>query len=227
MSVFSSSTMNSEKVIEHIKSMGANLVGIGNVSIGLAEEFAHMPRGISIGMKHPSLKLKQQKIPLYQHLHQTIDKHLQEIQEYVTKELRTSGYKALSIPPDSYRHDHTFISRLYPLFPHKTAATCSGLGWVGKSGLLVTSEFGPRVSWATILTDAPIDVNSEPITASQCGDCKRCVNACPSEAISGIEWKRATEYHTMINVEKCSEQLAENFEQFGHYICGRCVLVCP
>ncbi|MHB9093589.1 MAG: hypothetical protein ACYC21_02860 [Eubacteriales bacterium] len=34
---------------------------------------------------------------------------------------------------------------------HPPAATCAGLGWVGKNGLLVTKEYGARLGWATVL----------------------------------------------------------------------------
>ena len=38
-------------------------------------------------------------------------------------------------------------------FPHKTAATQAGLGWIGKTALFVSPEFGPAVRLATVFTD--------------------------------------------------------------------------
>ena len=39
------------------------------------------------------------------------------------------------------------------------AATSAGLGWIGKNGLLINREFGPRLSLVTVLTDAAIDTD--------------------------------------------------------------------
>jgi len=141
--------------------------------------------------------------------------------------LRKNGWRALSIPPDSHRQEGSFIARLFHLFPHKTAATCAGLGWIGKSGLLISREFGPRLSWATVLTDAPLPLNPYPVISSGCGDCRCCVEACPSGAIRDVHWKRSAEYKPLIDVDRCMGQLKKNKERYGYFSCGICVLVCP
>ena len=68
------------------------------------------------------------------------------------------------------------------------AATRPGLGWIGKSALLVTPEYGPAIRLASLLTYAPL-VTGTPIQQSQCGDCTRCQDACPGGAISGPHWE--------------------------------------
>lgn len=227
LQAFSTNVIDSELFKKHIQSMGASVVDFGDVSTGLAPEFSHMPRAISLGIKHPSVEEDIECVNFYPHLYISIDKRLQKIQKKIGKALRQSGWKALCIPPDSHRIDGSFISRLFPLFPHKTAATCAGLGWVGKSGLLISRDYGPRMSWATILTDATLEVNPNPITSSQCGECRRCIKACPAGAITGKHWKRLEKYESMIDTEKCSAYLQKNNEKYGQFVCGICILACP
>ena len=205
-----------------IKEMGANEVGFGDVSVGIAPELSHMPFAIALAIKHPPV----QAYP-YTHFSLAIDRHLLEIQRIVARGIRRQGWRALSIPPDSCRHDSTYISRILNLFPHKTAATCAGLGWVGKSGLLISTRFGPRLSWATILTNAPLQLDAAPIKKSFCGSCCCCVEACPANAIKNDDWEYGTSYRTMIDVDRCAAELEKNNERYGQYACGICMLVCP
>lgn len=59
----------------------------------------------------------------------------------------------------------------------KLAARPAGLGWIDRSCLFITSDYGPRVRFATVLTDARLDAGS-PID-EKCGDCRECVDTCP------------------------------------------------
>ena len=74
--------------------------------------------------------------------------------------LESEGYKAYtvsssqSIPP---REDYKGV------FPHRTAATLSGLGFIGKSGAFIHNKFGARVRLVTILTSAPLNAG-KPVT---------------------------------------------------------------
>ena len=42
------------------------------------------------------------------------------------------------------------------VFSNKLAAHLAGLGWIGKSCLLITPQVGPRVRWVSVLTEAPL-----------------------------------------------------------------------
>lgn len=219
--------LDSKALKKRILDLGANEVGIGDVSVGLAPELSHMPVAIAIAVQHPPLALQDTPTYPYTHFSLAVDRRLLEIQRVITRGIRRQGWRALSIPPDSCRHDSSFISRVFNLFPHKTAATCAGMGWVGKSGLLISNRFGPRLSWATILTNAPLQFIEEPITESFCGNCSRCVEACPAGAIADHNWEYAKTYRTMIDVERCATQLQQNKKRYGLYACGACMLVCP
>lgn len=225
--LFFTTTLDSELLKKTIQELGASEVSFGDVRVGMADELSHMSNAISIAIKHPPVMARDANTYPFIKLSMAVDHRLLEIQGVITNLIRDSGWHALAIPPDSYRHDSSFISKMYKLFPHKTAATCAGLGWVGKSSLLINENFGPRLSWATILTDAPLNTENEPVKESHCGQCRICVEACPANAINDVHWKCTKSYRCMINVNRCAGQLQKNLELYGEYACGVCMLVCP
>jgi epoxyqueuosine reductase QueG len=122
-----------------------------------------------------------------------------------------------------------FERTLSVAFQHKTAATRAGLGWIGKSALLVTPEYGPRVRLATVLTDMPLDVGT-PIAAAQCDDCMACALACPAVAIRGEEWQVGLPREALVDAAACWQTAtALLLERVGveSAVCGVCVSVCP
>ncbi|MHB8917027.1 MAG: 4Fe-4S double cluster binding domain-containing protein [Desulfocucumaceae bacterium] len=209
-----------------IYNAGATLVGFGDVSEGLAGELSHLPTAISIAVRHcPAEIIGGPRVVAYSHQLEAVDSKLEQIQKTTVSLLRSSGYKCLAIPPDSLRQDKRFVARLYPLFPHKTAATCSGLGWIGKSGLLVNQLYGPRMSWATVLTNAPLETSARPIYNGRCGDCMNCVKICPVGAVSNREWTRGL-MHSSVDYDLCRQHLERNRQVFGKAVCGLCIIVC-
>ena len=108
---------------------------------------------------------------------------------------------------------------------HKTIAVKSGLGYVGKSGLFLTAEYGSKVRLATVLTDMPL-VNEKGIMENACGDCQLCAKACPSGAIFGV--LPTTDGERNYDPEKCSKYMKEHFQDVGRgSVCGVCIKVCP
>lgn len=224
-SAFDSQALNG-KIIQ----WGASLVGFADVTTGLAKEFRHIPRAISLGLRHPpeiTSIIQKDGVLAYSNQFPDIDDKLLYIEKKIVTFLRLKGYRALAIPPDSDRQDPRLISRLYPLFQHKTAATCAGLGWIGKNGLLINRQYGARLSWATVLTDAPLTVSTDPYLKGKCGSCSKCVNICPAGAFKNEEWVREQNTRAKIDVEGCSRQIERNHRILGQYICGLCILACP
>ena len=111
------------------------------------------------------------------------------------------------------------------LVPHKTVAALSGLGFVGKSGLFLTEEFGSKIRLATVLTDMPLK-STRPIIENGCGACNACKNACPAGAIYGELPTKNGERN--FDAEKCSRYMKEHFQDVGRgSVCGICIKVCP
>ena len=102
----------------------------------------------------------------------------------------------------------------------------AGIGFVGKNGLLVTKEFGSYVYLGELITniefpvDAPVDYG--------CGDCTRCVDFCPTNALLGngkMNAQRCLSYQTQTK----GFMPKEYRKKIGHVIygCDICQQVCP
>jgi epoxyqueuosine reductase QueG len=112
-------------------------------------------------------------------------------------------------------------------FSHKTAATKAGLGWVGKSALFVSAEFGPGVRLASVLTDAPFTTGA-PVVESRCGKCTECIKACPYGAIKGAQWDPEISRDDLLDAFLCSRKREAYILELGFkHPCGLCIKACP
>ncbi|MBA4373119.1 MAG: epoxyqueuosine reductase [Thermodesulfovibrio sp.] len=204
--------MDAEPLKRFLKTEGATLVGIGDVTAALSSEIIHLRRGIAIAVNRNLNR-------------ETVDQ-LIRLQALAEGWLRAKGYRSLSIPADSDRKKDKMITKLYKLFCHKTAATCSGLGWVGKNGLLINREYGSKLSWATVLTNAPFRADA-PTSQSECGDCDLCVRHCPSGAVKGEHWTLADPLKEIVSYEKCRALKTRRISHSSKPNCGFCITVCP
>lgn len=141
--------------------------------------------------------------------------------------LNRRGNKAVAIKP-TVEIGELNKKTLTTSLPHKTVATRAGLGWIGKSALLITERYGAAVRLATILTDAQFRTEN-PIDSSRCGDCMKCVVCCPAKAISGKNWKIGLEREFIYDAFACcatATSLSRKIE-IRLTICGICINVCP
>lgn len=191
---------------------GADIIGFADLKGYLDPDIAHLDRAVSIGICR---NLNERTVHL-----------LAALQKRAAKMLRKKGFRFLCIPPDSDRARGTFISKLYPLLTHKIAATSAGIGWIGRNGLLISPEYGPRLSLATVLTDAPLNTGS-PIEESLCGDCRMCIEHCPSEAITGKDWSRKDPFVELIRLDDCRSHKKNSRAVQGKPNCGLCITICP
>ncbi|MFA4965015.1 MAG: epoxyqueuosine reductase [Thermoleophilia bacterium] len=110
-------------------------------------------------------------------------------------------------------------------FPHKTAATAAGLGWIGKTALFVSPEFGPAIRLATVFTDLLLPAG-EPIVESRCGDCRSCVDACPAGCGRDVQWRAGMPREELFDADACRRHM-ELDRGVDVEICGICVVACP
>ncbi len=154
-----------------------------------------------------------------------LNNKLDEIAEKGAKFIIKRGYEAIAQTREYVQEYDLYRTEM----PHKTVATIAGLGWIGKSALLVTKEFGPAVRLTSILTDMPM-VYDKAIKSSQCEDCNLCTANCPGQAIKGINWDRTLERDKFFDVLKCrktARELSRKRIDQEITLCGKCIVVCP
>lgn len=156
-----------------------------------------------------------------------VNQFLTDLCANTVEDLNRRGYKAKAIDP-TIPITGSALKTLATALPHKTVATRAGLGWIGKSALLITPSHGPAIRLATVLTDAPLE-GGNPIDDSRCGNCTKCVDRCPAQAILGKNWQIGTEREFIYDAHACcakAKELAEQ-QEIPVTICGICINACP
>ena len=109
----------------------------------------------------------------------------------------------------------------------KAWARKSGLGWVGKNANLITKKHGSFYFLAEIICD--LDLNYDSATTDHCGSCRKCIDACPTQAIVSdkiVDGSKCISYATI----ELKNEIPDYFEgkmddwMFG---CDVCQDVCP
>jgi epoxyqueuosine reductase len=103
----------------------------------------------------------------------------------------------------------------------------AGIGWRGKHTLLLAQDAGSMFFIGEILTDLPLPID-EPAT-EHCGTCTRCIDVCPTRAITApyrLDARRCISYLTIEHKGSIPEELRP---LMGNrvYGCDDCQLVCP
>ncbi|NJD51447.1 MAG: epoxyqueuosine reductase [Candidatus Methanoperedens sp.] len=191
---------------------------------------AGFPFSISIGISllNPIVDLLPQRNEkavrvIYRHnAYDIVNLRLDIAASIISVHLQKSGFRALPIPSSKRVDDE----RICASFSHKLGANLAGLGWIGKSCLFITPECGPRVRWATILTDAPIESTGK-IRQEQCGDCRECIDICPTHAITGRLFRANEPREDRFDARKCDRYFDSMEEKNEIAVCGMCLYVCP
>lgn len=110
----------------------------------------------------------------------------------------------------------------------KVWAQRSGIGWIAKNGNVISREYGSWIFLGEILTN--LNLNSDQPHTNHCGTCTRCLEACPTQAITKpfvVDANKCIAYHT---IENRAVKLPENIAQkMGGWVagCDICQDVCP
>ena len=157
----------------------------------------------------------------YFHHYRTVNAHIDSVSLKTGFILERSGFNYVPVPASQS------VGGTFGMFSHKYAATLSGLGSIGKSGLFISNKFGPRVRLGTILTDADFGVENAD-ACCLCGDCRECVKSCPAQAITGEVWAPGDDRSVIIDAKACSDYMKKAFQHIGRgAVCGICMRVCP
>jgi epoxyqueuosine reductase len=219
--------MAAEELRALLTRRGAALVGYADLTELPAAARLELPRAVSIAVALRAEIVAQlddgPTVP-YQQEYLALNELLARLAGEAATFLRERGHRAEPLPT-TVRTDAGSLST--PL-PHKVAATRSGLGWIGRSNLLVSPGYGPAVRLTTVLTDAPLPCG-EPVDASRCGTCDDCVSACPGKAVKGPGWKVGMARGELYDAFACRDTARARAAAVGvsETICGVCIAACP
>lgn len=153
--------------------------------------------------------------------HRALKKELEHVAQNLTKQLGvTFSYRAVvdSIP---------FLERAH--------AREAGLGFVGKNTMLIRPGMGSFFFVATLLTTLPIEALTDsnakpnPIFELSCQSCRKCLDACPTQALSKPYYLDANKCIAYLTIEYRGLVDKEYMPHFAHsaYGCDICQDVCP
>jgi epoxyqueuosine reductase QueG len=216
---------NSRNLSKKLYKWGASLVGFAELEGLLPGSLKDLPRGISIGVRLSDSIVNELIIgptKAYAYHYHAMNRYLDDLSIRTTNLIQKWGYKVFPIPTSQTLDFSQHLGH----FSHKMVATRAGLGWIGKSALLITPEFGPRLRLTSVLTDAPFRVGT-PINESECEKCQSCTNACPVEAIRGVTWSIKSERADLLDLKRCAEKIDQGKAVVGAPVCGVCIQSCP
>ncbi|GAB2980930.1 hypothetical protein GCM10023080_053770 [Streptomyces pseudoechinosporeus] len=109
--------------------------------------------------------------------------HTNEVGRQVVGKLEAMGVRALN-PAMGFPMEMDKFPRKTWVVGHKPVAVAAGLGKMGIHRNVIHPKFGNFVLLGTILIDAEVSDQSQPIEYNPCLECKLCVTACPTGAIA-------------------------------------------
>jgi epoxyqueuosine reductase QueG len=208
-----------DEVIEKAKSLGIDIIGFAPTDENLIFTQDHTTQieslyenAIVLGMEMDFEKINSAPEPPAGYEALRIYAELGMATVELTNFIRSKGYRAIGC--------HPLGGPI--LFP--AMAVKANLGEIGSQGLLITKEFGPRQRLSLI------SINAGPLPESSfkkleikefCDKCKKCILACPVNAIHEEPIENTDGTKTRIDGTKCFPYF---YETVG---CSICIKSCP
>jgi epoxyqueuosine reductase len=214
---------------------GADLFGVADLAIARdfvrnqgGEHLEKFPKAISVGVRLLDAIIDELDrhedravIFTYKRLYNSVNSRLDHIGLSLARRIQEEGYQAYPVPASQTIDSNKLIGAI----SHKLVANLAGLGWIGKSCLLITPNYGPRVRFSTILTDAPLETGHS--INENCKDCRACIDICPVKAFTGASFNPSEPRETRFNAHLCDAYMKKRREELGEDLCGLCVYICP
>ncbi len=208
---------NRELTAAFLDSLGITIIGFCAIpdNMETMEIERPFPRAIVIGIplsRSVLETIKDRPTLLYKHHYKTVNWMLDQAAFRLAQRIESLGASALAVPASQtvdWGKNRGHIS-------HKSLCVACGLGHIGRSGLVVHPRFGSQVRYASVLTD--LDFPTDGPSTGKCGECRKCISACPAQAISDDG----------VDLARCLNMLKEfsKIRGIGQYICGLCVKAC-
>ncbi len=206
-----------DEIRQFLQAYSVSIVGFAALPQGaqILEIETSLPRAVVFGypLSQSVLATIQDRPTLiYKHHYKTVNWILDQTAFHLVRFIENKGRQALAIPASQtvdWEHHRGHIS-------HKFLAREAGLGFIGRSGLLVSPIYGAQARYVSVLTDLEFEPDNK--CEDDCGACRKCVAVCPAQAIS----------EDGVDLGRCLARL-DTFARIrgiGQHICGVCVKVC-
>lgn len=201
----------------------ADLRGFRTPADGTGSRF---PRAVSFAIRmDPGIMRSIRNGPnrAYADEYAMVNDRIDRLSAGLAGEIAGRGFRSLALAASERTDEENILGD----FPHKTAATRAGLGWIGRHCQLVTLPFGPWVRLGTVFADMELPCGP-PVEEGACGDCTRCVEACPAKALTGDAWRPGAPRRKLLDARACDAWKKEHYRQYhGGHNCGICSAACP
>jgi len=217
-----------EELKRRLMSRGASLVGFADLGEIPEEDRRGFSHGVSIGVAiNPDIVRGIGNGPTLEYYEEytRLNRLLDSLAEYAAGFLAENGFDAEPQTTTIVVRDRT---KWRTPLPHKTVATRAGLGWIGKCALLVTEKFGSALRLTSVLTNAVLPAGT-PVNESRCGSCALCRDACPGNAVKGVNWSFGSNRDDIYDAKRCQKTAWELMSRLGidNTLCGKCIYICP
>ncbi|MGE5356719.1 MAG: tRNA epoxyqueuosine(34) reductase QueG [Deltaproteobacteria bacterium] len=105
----------------------------------------------------------------------------------------------------------------------------SGLGWIGKSSMLINKKAGTFFFLSELVLNIELEYNNLQVT-DHCGKCRKCIESCPTNAINEngyiIDAGKCISYLTIENKNPIPQHFKDKMNNYV-FGCDICQLVCP
>jgi epoxyqueuosine reductase len=141
-----------------------------------------------------------------------VDLFLEKAALQFAEYLENRNDRALIIHPE----DELDPVKRLGLLSLKVLAKTAGLGWQGRSLLIVSPEYGPVHRWIALLTNLALEPGAP--MENRCGDCRLCIDRCPQRALRFIPFAdHPDRREDVLDIQACR----------GDDSCKVCLEVCP
>ena len=221
-----------KEIVQYLRGRGADLVGVAspktwNRTGAVAEPYRPdrlwppTKSVIVIGLQMPLPIVDTTPSAQHMELYRTCNRVLDDMAFDLTRWLNRRGHASIFFSRDGYAKIDILIQKPAAAFAHIFAAQYAGLGNVGVNHTILTKQYGPRVRFVSVFTEAELPADRM-LRKTLCIRCRACVDCCPVNAFKYREDELVAEYDKVACARRAKMLVGK-----GRYPCGICIKVCP